>query len=315
MKITGTFIQPLSGGDTPVMSWSRDEWDNEFKLMRQLSIDTVILLRLSLDGWMAYDSPWLAKVENAIPPSIDYLDLFLELAEKYSMRMFVPTYSPYHDWLLASYDPKKEYELFQPLIDEVWERYGHRKAFAGWYFAQEISGADSYLVAELFQLLSKYAKNKSNHLPVMMSPGMRGIKALPEEWPIEKKLANIIGPEKHREDWDFLMGMLAGSVDIIAFQDGHVRFQELETYLKINVELARKHGIEIWDNIESFDRDIIPKFQPISWDKLRFKLEAAERAGHDKLITYEFTPFLSPNACYRSQTEPLMRRYCEWVEK
>ena len=314
LKLTGTFLQPLSGGDTPVMSWSRREWDREFRLMRDLGIDTVILLRISLDGWMAYDSEYLRKADHGLPSATDYLDLFLDLAETYHMRMFVPTFSPWHDWLLASYDPEKEFEFFRPLTDEIWSRYGNRKAFGGWYFAQEISGGDSFLVTELFQKLGRYVKEISGNLPVMISPGMRGIKAFPDDWPMEKKQAHLIPPEQHRAEWDPLMEKCKGAVDIIAFQDGHVDFHLLSSYLKINVELARKHGIEIWDNIESFDREIIPKFQPITWDKLRFKLEAALPAKFDKLITYEFTPFLSPNGCYSAWTTSLLERYREWCK-
>ena len=62
------------------------------------------------------------------------------------------------------------------------------------------------------------------------------------------------------------------------------------------------------------DVQIIPKFQPIAWDKLRFKLNCAVRTGHDKLITYEFTPFLSPYGCYKTWTESLLARYREWCE-
>ena len=160
-------------------------------------------------------------------------------------------------------------------------------------------------------MLSKYVKKKSGGLPVLMSPGMRGIKAFPEEWPIEKKMAHLIGPEKHREEWDYLMKMLEQSVDIIAFQDGHVEFEELETFLRINTELAAEHGIECWSNIESFDRDILnPKFHPIGWEKLLFKIKVAERTNHAKLITYEFVPFLCPDGCY-SEAKYLLKQYCK----
>lgn len=298
MKLTGTFIQPICGGDTPVMNWSRAEWDREFAVMKELGIDTVILLRLFLDDWMAYDSPCLRRLENAIPTQLDYVDLFLSLAEKHGIRLFVPTYSPMHDWLLATYDPKKEFAAFKELVDEIWSRYGNRKAFGGWYFAQEISGADSFLVAELFQMLGKYVKSVSDSLPILTSPGMR----------------KAIGAAEHEKQWDYLLDIMEGAVDIIAFQDGHVSFHQLEEYQAVNVKLARKHGMEVWSNVESFDRQIIPKFQPIAWDKLRFKLNCAVRTGHDKLITYEFTPFLSPYGCYKTWTESLLARYREWCE-
>jgi hypothetical protein len=91
---------------------------------------------------------------------------------------------------------------------------------------------------------------------------------------------------------------IQGHVDIVAFQDGQVAFEELPDYLRANAELARKHGIASWSNVESFDRDVHIKFPPLDWRRLRYKMEWAEVAGVDKLITFEFSHFMSPNATY-----------------
>lgn len=311
MNITGTFVQPLCGGDIPVMNWQMEEWDSAMELMKKIGIDTIILLRQALGKWLAYKSDYLIKTEGCFEPSYDYMDMFLHLAEKHGMKMFVPTYSPEHDWLLATYDPQKEFELFKPLVDELWASYGHYKAFAGWYMAQEISGRDSFKVIQLFQKLAPYCKRISGGLPVMMSPGMRGVKALPQTLSYTERRALAFTPEKHRSDWNWMMGELKGCIDIIAFQDGHVEFEELETFLRINTELAAEHGIECWSNIESFDRDILnPKFHPIGWEKLLFKIKVAERTNHAKLITYEFVPFLCPDGCY-SEAKYLLKQYCK----
>ena len=49
------------------------------------------------------------------------------------------------------------------------------------------------------------------------------------------------------------------------------------------------------DQCRIFDRDMPIKFFPIKFDKLRLKLEAAQRAGYDKAITFEFSHFMSPH--------------------
>lgn len=314
MKITGTFVQPLCGGDIPVMNWREEEWDKEFFLMKTIGIDTVILLRQALGKWLAYKSDTLIRVENAYEPSYDYMEMFLNLCRKHEMTFFVPTYTPAHDWLSASYVPEKEFEFLKPLVDEIWERYGGHKAFGGWYMAQEISRKEAFRVIELLQRIGPYCKQISGGLPVLMSPGMQGPKGLISTlYPPACRKKMAVTFDEHREEWDWMLGELRGCVDIIAFQDGHVEFDDLETFQKINVELCRKHGMECWSNIESFDRDIQnPKFPPIGWEKLRFKLLSAERAGHDKFITYEFTPFLSPNGCYPS-AQYLYKRYCEHI--
>ena len=117
--------------------------------------------------------------------------------------------------------------------------------------------------------------------------------------------------EQHREEWDYMLSRLQGAVDIIAFQDGHPDYEDLETFQRINVELCAKYGFECWSNIESFDRDIRnPKFQVINWEKMRFKMRSAENAGCTKFITFEFTPFMSPNGCYPA-AKYLLKRYLE----
>ena len=107
------------------------------------------------------------------------------------------------------------------------------------------------------------------------------------------------------------MGGIKGSVDIVAFQDGHVDFHELPVYLATNQTLADMHGLECWTNSETFDRDMPIKFLPIKWEKLLLKLTMAKVAGVKKGITFEFSHFLSPNSCY-SQARNLYARYREY---
>jgi hypothetical protein len=53
-------------------------------------------------------------------------------------------------------------------------------------------------------------------------------------------------------------------------------------------------------------------FLPINWQNLRYKIEAAAKAGVAKLITFEFSHFLSPHSIYPS-AHTLHRRYREWL--
>ncbi|MBM4060742.1 MAG: DUF5109 domain-containing protein, partial [Planctomycetes bacterium] len=95
------------------------------------------------------------------------------------------------------------------------------------------------------------------------------------------------------------------------FQDGQVDYAELPDYLRTNAELARRNGITCWSNVESFDRDVHIKFPPIAWPKLRHKIEAARAAGVDKLITFEWSHFMSPNSMFAS-AHGLHRLYMQW---
>ena len=107
------------------------------------------------------------------------------------------------------------------------------------------------------------------------------------------------------------MSGIAGAVDIVAFQDGHVDIYELPAYLEINKKLANRHGLRCWTNSETFDRDMPIKFLPIKWEKLLLKLQAAAQVVVEKGITFEFSHFMSPNSCYL-QAGHLYNRYREY---
>jgi hypothetical protein len=102
-------------------------------------------------------------------------------------------------------------------------------------------------------------------------------------------------------------------VDICAFQDGQVHYHELEEYLHLNKTLAHKYGLTAWSNVESFDRDMPWNFPPIPFKNLRYKMEAAARSGVDKLITFEFSHFMSPQSMYPSAHQ-LYARYQEYLK-
>lgn len=106
---------------------------------------------------------------------------------------------------------------------------------------------------------------------------------------------------------------LSGKHGIIFYfgtYDSGKYWNTLEDFLSINKALANKHGLRMWRNSESFDRDMPIKFLPIKFEKLRLKLEAAHRAGCEKAITFEFSHFMSPQSAYL-QARHLYDRYRE----
>ena len=114
-------------------------------------------------------------------------------------------------------------------------------------------------------------------------------------------------------EWDAIFAGIKGAVDIVAFQDGHVEYDELVDFLKVNKKLADRYGLECWTNSETFDRDMPIRFLPIKWEKLLLKLDAARRAGMRNVITFEFSHFMSPNSAY-PQAGHLYDRYCDYFK-
>ncbi|WP_288592986.1 DUF4434 domain-containing protein [Victivallis vadensis] len=297
MKITGTFLDEISY-DIPHQNWGRREWRRDFLNMRSIGIDTVIMIRCGLKQWLTYPSEILMRRQNCYRPVADLVEMFLELSDELGMKFFFGTYDSWCHW--HSDHPEKELELNLQVVEEAWHRYGHHHSFSGWYLTQEISrGRKS--VATLYRELGRCCKEVSGGLPVLISPLIDGVK---------ENRKQSVSLEDHQREWDEMFSLIRDGVDTVAFQDGHCEFHELSDYLAVNRQLAEKYGIECWSNCESFDRDMPIRFLPIKWEKMRFKLRAAEAAGVRKVITFEFSHFMSPNSVYGAAGN-LYHRYCE----
>jgi len=309
MKISGTFLDEISY-DIPHQNWGYDEWDKDFKAMKTIGIDTVIMIRCGLKKWMTFPSKVLREKEGCFIPDVDLVDLFLSLAEKHGMNFYFGTYDAMKYWLNGK--PEKELDLSISVVDEVWERYGNRSAFKGWYLSNEFSRNTGNIV-DIYAKLGKHCKAISNNLPVLISPFIQGCKAV-SSVSTDFKTGNVFSVEQHEKEWNDILSKLSGAVDIVAFQDGHVDFDELYDYLAVNKALAEKHNLRCWTNIETFDRDMPIKFLPIKWEKMLLKMNAAEKAKIEKGITFEFSHFMSPNSMYPS-AHHLYNRYRDWHQK
>ena len=298
MKISGTFLDEITH-DIPSHNWGPREWAADFDAMRAVGIDTVILIRAGYRDRMTFPSETLAREQPMRPVYLDLVDLFLAEAERCGMTFYFGIYDSGRFWHQGQ--PQKEVEINLRFTEEFMQKYGQRKAFGGWYLTHEIHEHDEG-VTRLIERLAKYVKGLKN-VPVLMSPYVRGSKQFGDA---------PITPAEHEEQWEQVFSILSGFVDIVAFQDGHVDFHELPTFMEINTRLARKHGLRPWSNVESFERGMPIDFLPIDWRNLRYKIDVAEAAGVEKLITFEFSHFMSPNAMWPS-AQSLYRRYQEYI--
>ena len=269
--------------------------------MKSVGIDTVILIRAGYRQQAVFNSSVLQDKMDIFPVYTDLVDLFLTEAERCGMDFFFGTYDSGNYWINGDY--RRETDINKAFCDEVIEKYGHRKAFKGWYISHEINTFNDGIM-KVYEDLSTHLKSLKE-IPILISPYVKGVKQFGDE---------AITLEEHEKEWSKVFARLEGIVDIVAFQDGQVGLDELKDYLDINGTLAAKHGLTSWSNVESFDRDMPIKFPPIHWPKMRYKMESALKANVDKLITFEFSHFMSPNSSYRS-AHTLFDRYREWLSE
>lgn len=306
LRITGTFLDEISH-DIPHQNWGEKEWDADFRSMKAIGIDTVIVIRSGYRKFITYPSPYLLK-QGCYMPSVDLIDLFLRLADKYGMKFYFGLYDSGKYWDTA--DMSFEVEHNKYVIYEVWNMYGRKyKSFGGWYISGEISRATKGAIGA-FHAMGKQCKDVSDGLPTFIAPWIDGKKAVMASSGQLSK-AQGVSVEEHEREWNEIFDGIHDVVDACAFQDGHIDYDELDAFFSVNKKLADKYGMQCWTNAESFDRDMPIKFFPIKFDKLRLKLEAAKRAGYDKALTFEFSHFMSPQSAYL-QAGHLYDRYKEY---
>src|SRR5665647_70940 len=307
LKITGTFLDEISH-DIPHQNWGEKEWDADFANMKAIGIDTVIMIRSGYRKFITYPSEYLIKKHGCYIPSIDLVDMYLRLADKYKMKFYFGLYDSGKYWDTG--DLSWEVEDNKYVIDEIWKNYGSKyKSFQGWYISGEISRKTKGAIGA-FHAMGKQCKEVSGGLPTFISPWIDGKKAV-EAAGSDISKANAVSVQEHEKEWGEIFDGIHDVVDACAFQDGHIDYDELDAFFSVNKKLAEKYGMKCWTNAETFDRDMPIRFFPIKFDKLRLKLEAAKRAGYDKGITFEFSHFMSPQSAY-IQAGHLYDRYKEY---
>lgn len=307
LKITGTFLDEISH-DIPHQNWGEKEWDRDFAYMKAIGIDTVILIRSGYRKFITYPSEYLIKKHGCFMPSVDLVDMFLRLSDKYHMKFYFGLYDSGKYWDTG--DLSWEVEDNKYVIDEVWKNYGSKyMSFQGWYISGEISRKTKGAIGA-FHAMGKQCKDVSEGLPTFISPWIDGKKAV-EAAGSNLTKENAVSVQEHEREWGEIFDGIHDVVDACAFQDGHIDYDELDAFFSVNKKLADKYGMQCWTNAETFDRDMPIKFLPIKFDKLRMKLEAAARAGYNKGITFEFSHFMSLQSSYL-QAGHLYNRYKEY---
>jgi len=291
LRITGTFLDEITH-DIPSQNWGPKEWRNEFKLYSRIGIDTVIIIRAGYKNRCIFPSK---NIPDLLPVYDDLGELFFMLGDEFGLKVFFGLYDSGFYWLRRSW--WKEVELNLAFIKEAADRYGHHKSFQGWYMCHETGKDDAHII-EIFNALGPACKAALDR-PVLISPYPQGAKQPGE---------GAFSLEESFDHWDRIFTATRGSLDLCAFQDGQVHYQELPAFIAGIGELGKKHGVTIWSNLETFDRDMPIKFPPADWRNLHFKLETASQVA-EKVITFEFPHFMSPNSCYPAARN-LFQRYC-----
>jgi hypothetical protein len=299
--ITGTFLDEITY-DIPSQNWGVDEWRLEFDTMKDAGIDTVIIIRAGLRDMCVYPSEVLGIKD--VP---DLATMFLDEAERCGMALYFGCYDSGRlgfEWKTW----RDDWEINRRFIPEMQQRYGGHPAFKGWYIAPEtVMGSEG--AQEVYCRYSNLMRDINPDRPILISPG----------WPsyVYRDDTPAMRHQKFIDDWHAIFSK-APNVDIVAYQDGSCCYGndfdqtfELEEYLRETQALCREFNMTLWHNIESFTWKMPIKFPTMDWRYLKRRMEIGSRYA-DKLITFEFSHFMSPNSMYEASRN-LYKRYREEI--
>ncbi len=290
--ITGTFIDEITY-DIPSSNWSEDEWKKELDNMKRVGIDTLIFIRGGFDGKTIFPSQYFGTTY-----ADDFAGLILNEAAKRNMKVFVGLYNSNINW--NNGDALREIELNRHFINEFYARYKEYPSLTGWYIPQETS-KNTLNITEVFNGLSYLCKEKNPNMPVLISPYFN---------------TNITGGdftvEQHADEWNEIFARCGDQIDICAFQDGTAPITEMRDFFAATKKLCDSYQIDHWVNTETFERDVRAMYYPLPFSLLKQKL-AIHKEYADKIITFEFSHFLSPQSIYPSARN-LFNRYTEFYK-
>ena len=298
--ITATFIDEITY-DIPSSNWSDEQWIADLDNMKDVGIDTLVIMRGVFYDKCIYPSkifPTLKK-ENE-----DFAGLILNQAQKRNMKVYMGLYISNLCW--NDGDALGEIRQNKLYIDEVLRRYGDIPSFKGWYIPHETC-YNTYSIKETMGGLAALCKDTTPDKSVLVSPFFRGAAISPDY---------VFSPERTYEEWNKIWEKSGKDIDVCAFQDGTAGLDVYKEYLNAAKKVCDEHGIELWANVETFERDVRSQFYPIPFDVLRRKIEIAEPIV-EKMITFEFSHFLSPQSIYPSakNLNNLYRNYYGKKEK
>ena len=293
--ITGTFIDEVTY-DIPALNWSNEQWAKDLDNMKEVGIDTLIIMRGVFYDKCLYPSKIFHTYKE---DNEDFMGMILQEAQKRNMNVYLGMYITdlcwnYGDW-------KGEIAQNKKYIDEILPRYKDFSSFKGWYIPHE-TGSNIYNIKETMGGLAALCKDKTPDKKVLISPFFRGVNLYPEP----------LTPENTADVWNNIWERCGKDIDICAFQDGTTKIQDYAEYLKHIKQATDAHGIHLWANVETFERDVRSMFFPIPFDVMRRKIKIAQEYV-EKCITFEFSHFLSPQSIFPSahNLNALYRKYYE----
>lgn len=276
-RLTGSFLQVHGNGE------SAEYWERTLRDMQAVGMDTAII------QFNQYDGNNFSEATERI----------LSAADRLGMKVMVGTAlnegSGLESWYLRQYLPwevKQEGDSVATYTRQLVKQFAHHPSMAGVYIPFEVNGlANPRVIGDFYGAIARAAKEERPDLRVMISPYTNWIPGVPLSSP----------PEQITEWWSTVLAR--APIDVVAWQDGvggtDEQLKRVSRDLGAIAKATEAHGVELWANLEAFDRTtkLTEGFaaKPASVDRLEKQI-AATRSSVTKLISFDFNDYMSPQA-------------------
>jgi len=276
-----------------------------FENMEKDGIKMVLLM----GGWeetVFYPSKILKN-----PSETDWYSIAFDLAEKHEMDVVlhgVP-YKFNNLFTGKEWDPHEELEMEKKIFKELFDLYGDRKNFWGWYIPQE-AGDRTHRenIMVILRGLPGFLKELTPNKKVAYAPWFTSRITLGEN--------DATTPAQCAENWDSMLNEIEG-IDICCFQDTTAPEDEIGEWFAAIAPVFKKHGIELWCIAELFprfqDRPGIDLFRSVSFEYLMKKM-SAEGPYVENFGCWEYETHLNPDSSAPGAKD-LNKKYRAWLRK
>ena len=274
------FTLPLAeyGG---IKNWALDQWPRSqvetlFEDMERDGVNKV-LLPVCFGKEVFFPSKILTNKLN-----YDAYGWLFDLARKHGMQVVIPgiSYTYHLQFQGKPWDATEDLEMNKKICRELFELYGDRPNFWGWYIPHE-TGDRTHRgdVMTILRGLPPFLKSLTPDKKVSHSPWFTSRLTLGEQ---------ATTPEEFAAEWDAILSEVK-DIDIFAIQDSTAPHEEIGEWFAAAAPVFQKHSVELWSDVELFPRE--PSFtmgHAVSFERVREKMEAA-------------CPYVAEFACWEYQ--------------
>ena len=195
----------------------------------------------------------------------------------------------------------------QRICAELYELYGARPNFWGWYIPHE-TGDRTHRgdVMHILRALPPFLKRLTPNRRVAHSPWFTSQLTVGQD---------ATTPSEFAAEWDAMLHDVEG-IDVLAIQDSTAPFEEIGAWFRAIAPVAEKHHIELWSVVELFPRD--PKTgypdmtRAIDFNTMKTKMQAAAPYVQN-YACWEYQNYLNPHSPLRGANK-LSAEYRAWFD-